>query len=495
MTSARPERLPGPGRDLPAGLLAALRDATTTHLDDAVLDAHSRDWWPLALAWAHRGMTARRPAAVVEPASTDEVRAVARLCHEHRVPLTVAGGRSGVLGAAIPARGGVVLSTRALRGVASVDVESGLVEVLAGTMGPELEDALAPHGLAVGHHPQSFALSSVGGWVGARGAGQYSTRVGTIADLVAGLEVVLADGTLLRLGPEPASAAGPDLAALFVGAEGALGIVTRAWLRARPAAPARASAAWRLPTLAAGIGAMRAALRAGATPAVLRLYDERETRRAHGGDGTWCALLVHDEAAPEIVEATLAVVARCARAEGAEPADPRLVEAWFAHRDDVSGLHALTARGYVIDTMEVAAPWSRLASVADDVRTALMAVPGARSASVHVSHSYVDGACAYFTFAGEPGGRPADGERPAGGATADDLPALEALHAAMWEAGQGAALRAGATLSHHHGIGLHRARWAGEALGTSLGVLASIKRALDPHGILNPGKWIPADER
>jgi alkyldihydroxyacetonephosphate synthase len=485
VTSARPERLPGPSREVPPALLAALRAAAATRLDDAVLDAHSRDWWPLALAWAHRGMTARRPAAVVEPASTDEVRAVARLCHDHRVPLTVAGGRSGVLGAAIPAHGGIVLSTRALRGVASVDAESGLVEALAGTMGPELEDALVPHGLTVGHHPQSFALATVGGWIGARGAGQYSTRVGTIADLVAGLEVVLADGSLLRLGPEPASAAGPDLAALFVGSEGALGIVTRAWLRARPTAQARAGAAWRLPSLATGIGAMRDALRAGATPAVLRLYDERETRRAHGGDGTWCALLAHDEAAPEIVDATLAVVARCARAHGAEPVDPRLVEAWFAHRDDVSGLHALTERGYVIDTMEVAAPWARLASVADEVRAAIIAVPGARSASVHVSHSYVDGACAYFTFTGEPAGR---GATPPG---AEDLSALEALHAALWEAGQGAALRAGATLSHHHGIGLHRARWAAEALGPSLGVLAAIKRALDPHGILNPGKWIP----
>jgi alkyldihydroxyacetonephosphate synthase len=406
------------------------------------------------------------------------------------VPLTVAGGRSGVLGAAIPARGGVVLSTRALRGVVGVDAESGLVEVLAGTMGPELEDAVAPHGLVVGHHPQSFSLSTVGGWIGARGAGQYSTRVGTIAALVAGLEVVLADGTLLRLGPEPASAAGPDLASLFVGAEGTLGIVTRAWLRARPLPAARAGAAWRLPSLAAGIGAMRAALRAGATPAVLRLYDERETRRAHGGDGTWCALLVHDEAAPELVDATLAVVARCARAEGAESADPRLVDAWFAHRDDVSGLHALTARGWVIDTLEVAAPWARLAAVADGVRTAIAAVPGARSATVHVSHSYVDGACAYFTFVGDPG----DGDRGHGDPGIGDLGALEALHGAMWEAGQGAALRAGATLSHHHGIGLHRARWAPEALGASLGTLAAIKRTLDPHGILNPGKWIPGDD-
>ena len=490
MTSARPERLAGPSREVPAALLDALRAACTTHVDDALLDAHSRDWWPLALAWAHRGMTARRPAAVAEPASTEEVRAVARLCHAHRVPLTVAGGRSGVLGAAIPARGGVVLSTRALRGVVGVDAESGLVEVLAGTMGPELEDAVAPHGLVVGHHPQSFSLSTVGGWIGARGAGQYSTRVGTIAALVAGLEVVLADGTLLRLGPEPASAAGPDLASLFVGAEGTLGIVTRAWLRARPLPAARAGAAWRLPSLAAGIGAMRAALRAGATPAVLRLYDERETRRAHGGDGTWCALLVHDEAAPELVDATLAVVARCARAEGAESADPRLVDAWFAHRDDVSGLHALTARGWVIDTLEVAAPWARLAAVADGVRTAIAAVPGARSATVHVSHSYIDGACAYFTFVGDPG----DGDRGHGDPGIGDLGALEALHGAMWEAGQGAALRAGATLSHHHGIGLHRARWAPQALGASLGTLAAIKRTLDPHGILNPGKWIPGDD-
>jgi alkyldihydroxyacetonephosphate synthase len=138
---------------------------------------------------------------------------------------------------------------------------------------------------------------------------------------------------------------------------------------------------------------------------------------------------------------------------------------------DTSALQALTRQGYVVDTMEIAAPWSRLPELSTAVRAALMSVPHAASASCHLSHSYPDGACLYFTFLAQP---------PAA--------AVEATYIAMWDAGQRTVLARGGNLSHHHGIGINRSRFVGSALGEGAPVLAAIKRAVDPHGILNPGK-------
>lgn len=120
-------------------------------------------------------------------------------------------------------------------GISAVDATSGIVSVLPGTFGDVFEDDLRrSHHLTVGHWPQSMALSTVGGWVACRGAGQYSTRYGKIEDLVVGLDVVLADGTLIHTGGAPRAAHGPDLTQLFVGSEGTLGIIVGVHLRARP---------------------------------------------------------------------------------------------------------------------------------------------------------------------------------------------------------------------------------------------------------------------
>lgn len=396
---------------------------------------------------------------------------MAALCNTWRVPLTAAGGRSGVSGASVPRHGGVVLDMTGLAGVVAVDATSGVVEVRPGTYGPELEEHLAGYGLRVGHAPQSFALATVGGWVACRGAGLYSTRYGKIEDMVLGVEVVLADGTVVRTDTSPAAAAGGDLAELFVGSEGTLGIITSVWLRAHPLPASDQRAAWRIASFADGVEICRQIIRSGATPAVLRLYDETETQRSHGGDGTWCALLVLDEGHPAIVGATMAVVADACAAAGGDSLGAGLVEAWLAHRNDTSALQALTRRGFVVDTMEVAAPWSLLAGVVGEVRAAILAVPGARAASVHLSHSYLDGACLYFTFAASPPG----GE-------------VEPTYLALWDAAQLAALAAGANISHHHGVGINRQRFVAEAVGSSLAVMQRLKDALDPSAILNPGK-------
>lgn len=464
------EYLAGPRATVSDELLAELADICDTVTDLTELAEHSRDWWPLALHWSLQGAVPARAAVIVRPTRTEQVAAVIERCNAARVPVTAAGGRSGVCGASVPLFGGVLLDLTELTGVGDVDTVSGVVEVAAGTFGPDLEHELRTrHGLTVGHFPQSFDLATVGGWVACRGAGQYSTRYGKIEDMVVGLEVVLADGTVVHTGGAPAAAVGPDLDQLFIGSEGTLGIVTRVWLRAHPLPPAEARAAFRFGTFAEGLDACRSVLRRGATPAVLRLYDAEESARGRGGDGTDCVLLVLDEGDPTIVDATMQVVAdACA---GGRPADSALVDAWMEHRNDTSALQALTAKGYVVDTMEVAAPWARLVGIFETTRAALLAVPHARAATCHLSHSYLDGACLYFTFAATP---PAD--------------EVDRTYRALWDAGQRAVLGTGGNLSHHHGVGLNRARFVVEALGTGHRVLSSVKHALDPHGILNPGK-------
>ena len=455
--------------DVPDAALAELqRVCPTTTAVDACAEA-SRDWWPLAMHWSLAGRVPQVAAAVCSPTTTDEVAAAVRVCRAHGVPLTAAGGRSGVCGASVPVFGGVLLDLSALQGVVAVDAVSGVVEVLAGTFGPDLERALAGHGQSVGHFPQSFELATVGGWVACRGAGQYSTRYGKIEDMVVGLEVVLADGSVIRTGGAPAAAAGPDLTQVFVGSEGTLGIVTRVWLRTHPLPGPPAMASYAFTSFVEGIDACRRIIQRGATPAVLRLYDAPESQRGQGGDGTQCVLLVLDEGDPTMVDATIAIVSQeCA---GAEPLGPERVERWTHHRNDTSALQALTRKGFVVDTLEIAAPWAALPTIFDEVRAAMLAVPSARAATCHLSHSYADGACLYFTFAATP---PADH--------------VESTYVSMWDAGQRAVLAHGGNLSHHHGVGLNRGRFVREALGPAFSVLSVLKSALDPTGILNPGK-------
>ena len=218
--------------------------AAVSTLDGEVVEA-SRDWWPLAMIWALDGEVGARAAAVVRPADAAQVAAVLAVCDAARIPVTAAGGRSGVCGASVPVHGGVLLDMTALDGIVEVDHDSMLVRVLPGTFGTWFEETLrAEHGVTAGHWPQSIDLSTVGGWIACRGAGQYSTRYGKIEDIVAGLEVALADGRVIRTGGAPRAAVGPDLTQLFVGSEGTLGIVTEVTLRLHPAPATEQRAAY-----------------------------------------------------------------------------------------------------------------------------------------------------------------------------------------------------------------------------------------------------------
>jgi alkyldihydroxyacetonephosphate synthase len=481
-----PARAPSPAPGGPVARIAAIEetlDGRPVEVDDAFVRrlasacaevatdegsriAAGRDWWPLGMVWATTGRVARLPAVVARPATTDEVAAVLRLCNEHRVPVTAAGGRSGVLGNSLPVFGGVVLDCTLLSGILDLNDTDLTVDVAAGTFGDDLEAALRGRGYTLGHWPQSIALSTVGGWIACRSAGQMSTRYGTVADMTKSVTVALADGRLVATSEFSRSATGPDSTQLFVGSEGTLGIITSARLRIHPAPSHTVKAAFAFRTFDDGVDAIRRFMRRGATPAVVRLYDDVESRRNFATSGEH-VLILYDEGEAALVEAGWSVVLSECRTRAADTA---FVDRWLAHRNDVKTVDALI-RDRAPDTMEVTGPWSRIAEIYHATTRAIAAVPGTRTATAHISHAYTDSAGLYFMF----GGRP-------------DVDARPRWYRDVWDAAARTALAHGGNLSHHHGVGLGRGRFMREALGTSFPLLEDLKRTLDPNGILNPGK-------
>lgn len=480
--------------DLPAASVRARFARAAVEIDDALVDrlggvcSHidtsvdtlvdaGRDWWPLTVSWAMVGEVPATASVVARPSSAAEVAAVLAVCHDARVPVTAMGGRSGVCGGALAVFGGVSLDLTGLTGIVAFDDESLLVDVAAGTFGDVLEESLQGLGVSLGHWPQSINLSTVGGWLACRGAGQYSTRYGKIEDMVLGLEVALADGRLIRTGGAgPRGATGPDLTQLFVGSEGTLGVITEAQLRVHPRPPAERRAAFGFASFADGLAACRHTLRRGATPAALRLYDAVESQRSFGTpDG--CVLVVLDEGEPAAIDAVMAVVEQ--ECGAAARLDDSLVQRWLDRRSDVDDLERVSRLGLIADTIEIAARWSALPAIYQDVIAGLSAIDGTLVASAHQSHAYPDGGCLYFSFAGRPA---ADG---AAGAVAN---AGDAYYRRAWDLVMSVTMAHGGGISHHHGIGINRARHLGRALGPAFDVLVALKAALDPRGVLNPGK-------
>jgi alkyldihydroxyacetonephosphate synthase len=277
---------------------------------------------------------------------------------------------------------------------------------------------------------------------------------------------VLANGEVIEVGGHsPRQAVGPDLVQLFVGSEGTLGVITQATLVLHPRASAERRAAYSFASFREGLEACRRILQRDARPAVLRLYDETESKRSFDLDD--CALIVLDEGDPLLVDATMAIVDdECA---GATRRDDAVVATWLEHRNDVGALAPLWERGLVVDTIEVAGHWAALPSMHRKVVDALRALPDIAVASVHQSHAYLDGACLYFTFAGRPASDPT------------------AFYRGAWDVVTREVLASGGALSHHHGVGRNRARFVESALASAFPLLTSLKSMLDPEGIMNPG--------
>ena len=365
----------------------------------------------------------------------------------------------------------------------------------------------------------------MGGWVAARGAGQASARYGKIEDLLLGLEVVLGTGELVRL---DRPVAGSDLLELFCGSEGTLGVITAVRLRLFPAPELQLPRGWRFPSLARALGAMEDLFRSGLRPAVARLYDPFDTRIALGGEDDEKPALPPPgrnalRTAPERGEAVRPGLRRRARntalqgalslplpvnlaagmlrasllvlvhegpaAEArAEAARTRTILAGHGGADLGEGpgrrwlnkrwavayeLPTLVDAGARVDTCEVATSWGGVLELYRAIRAAV--APHA-FVMAHFSHAWPDGCSIYFTFSGA-------AKTTAAGARAYD---------ATWRAAMDAATRAGATITHHHGVGVLKRAWLQDELGEGgVALLRAAKRAFDPAGVLNPGKLLP----
>jgi alkyldihydroxyacetonephosphate synthase len=470
-------------------------------ISSAPLDrlAHARGQGLTDLVRLRTATLAAAPDGVARPADAGEVADLLAACARSGIAVVPWGGGTSVTGGLNLVPGGppaVALDLERCSGLADLDEVSGLATFGAGTPGPALEAALAVRGFTLGHFPQSFELSTLGGWIATRAAGQESLGCGRIEDLLAGCSAVAPAGPL-EIPARPAAAAGPDPRELLLGSEGRLAVILRATVRVRPAPERRPVRAWLLPDWPAGLVGARALVGSALPLALLRLSDEPETEVAMavglGGhpatqallsgwlrlrrrSGWGCLLLVGAQGAPARVARTLAAVddllgEHRAIALGGSPGRHWLRDR-FRHpylRD------ALLDRGIATDTFETACPWSRLAAVRDSVRAAVAA-----PLLCHLSHAYRDGASLYFTLF-----------FPCAGSADETVARWAALKRRATEA----LLAAGGVLSHHHGVGAWHAPWYERAVGTAArAAVAAAARALDPAGILCPQALLdPAD--
>jgi alkyldihydroxyacetonephosphate synthase len=446
--------------------------------DEASRRAHRHDAWVLSELDDLEQVEAALPACVVKPRSVADVVAVVELCRKSGTALVPAGLRSGVCGGVLAGSGSVLLDLSSLCQVRSIDTQDLIGRFDAGVRGSDAEARVNAEGLTIGHFPQSIELSSVGGWVATRAAGQFSTGYGNIEDMLLGLEAVLPDGSVFRSSDAPRASAGPDLRHLLLGSEGTLGVITGVDLALRRAPEARVCAAYYTQSMRSGFDAQREVLQAGFRPAVLRQYDAREVGRLFGKyrQADQCLLLVVHEGPRELVAAEQAATRERLLAKGGAVAPAEATEHWLAERNRVPTFKSFLENGVVVDTIEVAAPYSSIDALYEAAIAALGKIEGIWNGSAHSSHAYRTGINLYFSFAVQP----------------KQKAQLREAYRSCWQAVMQASLAHGGTISHHHGIGRVRREWLGRELSEAgLTALRALKRALDPQGIMNPGVLLP----
>lgn len=497
----RPSRLDDP-------VLASLRrlmgeDAVRLDLRSRVEHAFGKAYRDLVRARA--GQIPNPPDAVVYPADEGQVAALVAWAADREVLLIPFGGGSTVLGAVEPPpddRPAVTVDLARLDRLLWLDRESRLACLQAGATGPEVEAQLNAQGFTLGHFPQSFEFSTLGGWIATRGAGQTSTGYGKIEDMTQAVRVVTPVG-IIETRNTPATAAGPGLLHVLIGSEGALGIITEAVMRVWPFPEVQDYRGFLFRRLEDGVAALRDLMQEGPCPTIARLSDAPETAafaamaHAHSGlralldrAAQWylgrrglapgaeaCFLLLgYDGQAQEVQTLWRRATAVC-RDHGGFPLGRRFGESWkrerFAHpylRDILLGV------GVMVDTLETATTWSNLLrlyeALTEAIQGAICATGGGPGyVMTHISHIYPWGGSLYTTFLG----RQVPGE---------EIEQWWAIKRAATEA----ILAAGGTLTHHHGIGRDHAPYLEQEVGpVGMRVLRAVKDTLDPMGVMNPG--------
>ncbi|MFD6159616.1 FAD-binding oxidoreductase [Nocardia sp. NPDC060256] len=444
-------------------LIEGLSDGAVV-TDPDLLASYRQDW--------ARDPDAGTPLAVIRATSTDDVATTLRWAHERRIAVVPRGAGSGLSGGATAVDGGLVVSTERMRAI-TIDPVTRTAVVQPGLLNAEVKRAAAGHGLWYPPDPSSFEICSIGGNAATNAGGLCCVKYGVTTDYVLGMEVVLADGTVLRLGgPRLKDSAGLSLTKLFVGSEGTLGIITELTLRLLPAQPPQSTVVATFATLAAAVDAILA-ITGELRPSMLEFMDsvsinavEDELRM--GLDRNAAALLVARSDAPgEFARREAEImVAACEKAGAAEvfhTEDPEEGEAFTAARR--FAIPAVEKLGTLL-LEDVGVPLPRLGDLVRGVAEI------AERNDVMVS---------VIAHAGDGNTHPLIVHDP------DDAAMTERAHRAFGEI-MDLAIALGGTITGEHGVGRLKKAWLPDQLGADVMALTHrIKDALDPHGILNPG--------
>ena len=438
------------------------------------------------------------PDVVARPRGERDVEAVLEWAADANVAVIPYGGGTSVTGGItcdIPARfdGAVSLDLGAMDRVLQIDDVSRTALIQAGALGPVLEKQLRALDLTLRFYPQSFELSTLGGWIATRAGGHFATAQTHIDDLVEAARAITPSGAW-ESRRVPGSGAGPSPDRMLLGSEGILGVVTEAWVRVRPRPQAQSLAAVRFGSFADGIEALRAIAQSHMRPSNCRLIDAEEARMTGASDGTAALLVLGFEGASEAVMPVGELLDRglhiCAEA-GGEWDDRAVRRPRFAGDPSAAGdaagawraaffrapylRDAFVAMGILSETFETAVTWERFAALHETVTAAAMQAlgPGGRI-TCRISHVYPDGPAPYFTVI---------------------APARRGEEVAQWAqvkaAVSDALLAAGGTITHHHAVGRdHRPWYDRQRPDVFAAALGAAKAAVDPAGLMNPGVLI-----
>jgi alkyldihydroxyacetonephosphate synthase len=463
-----PVALDPPRVELPA----SLRGVATQDDHARAVHAHGSSYGDVVRAF--RGRFPHAPDAVALPGSEDELLRVLAWCADARLAVTPYGGGTSVVGGVDPVRGSlegaVSVDLSRLDRVLEVDGVSRAALIEAGAAGPRLEEQLSERGLTLRFFPQSFELSTLGGWIATRAAGHFATGPTHIDDLVESVRAVTVGGDVWESRRLPGSGAGPSPDRMLLGSEGTLAVVTRAWVRVRPRPRERRSASVTFPSFAAGCDAVREIVQSGLAPANCRLVSAREAALTFAGDADLLVLGFEDagvagfDAAVSCCEAYGGQVSEGGGGGSAAWRDAFLRAPYL--RD------TFVAMGVLSETFETAVTWDRLPGLVESVSGAVEEALGrAGSVTCRLTHAYPDGAAPYFTVL---------------------APAERGEEEAQWgpikaDAGD-AVLAAGGTITHHHAVGRDHRRWYDAQRPEPFAAAwRAAKATLDPDGLLNPG--------
>ena len=451
-------------------VVQALRDvlgSDSVRTDPDVTASYSRDMMPLA--------PVGQPVAVVFPADAAQVQAVVRTCAAAGVPIVPRGAGSGLSGAANAIDGCVVLVTTKMNQILEIDPDNRLAVVEPGVVNLELRDAVEKHGLFYPPDPSSYDWCSIGGNLSTNAGGLCCVKYGVTTDSVLGLEVVLADGSLLKTGRRTVKGvAGYDLTKLFIGSEGTLGVITKAVLALRPLPQAPATLVAAFSSTAAAGDAVTNIVRGGTVPSLLEIMDsvsikavEQYLRTEVGPPGCESLLLCQSDSGGETARRELAAVEVACEAAGADMT--------YITDDLAEGRMLLTARRAVLTALEVYGAW-----LTDDVCVPRTALADLIAGCQRISASH-DIKIAVVGHAGDGNMHPTLVYDPA---SADEFARAHQAFDEILELG----LSLGGTVTGEHGIGKIKRDWLAREIGpVGLAVHRSIKAALDPANLFNPG--------